>query len=100
MTNEEAFESEDELTVTLEFEDGTSEECDVIAIFGIGDEEENEEDYESYIALAPDNGTDDIYFYGYNEIEDGGFKLRDITDDEEFEVVAEVFDDIMSEEEE
>ncbi|MCF0231952.1 MAG: DUF1292 domain-containing protein, partial [Enterococcus sp.] len=52
------------------------------------------------IALAPDNGTDDIYFYGYNEIEDGGFKLRDITDDEEFEVVAEVFDDIMSEEEE
>lgn len=78
--------------ITLEFDDGQEVECEVMGIF---DFEGNE-----YIALLPDDGTDDVYLYGYKELSEEEFELIDIEDDELFEKVAAEFDAIMEEDEE
>lgn len=77
--------------ITLEFDDGKAVECEIMGVFEF---EENE-----YIALIPDDGTDDVYIYGYTEVGEDEFKLVDIEDDGLFEKVVEEFDNIMSEEE-
>ena len=50
-----------------------------------------------YIALIPDDGTDDVYIYGYKEVGEDEFELIDIEDDAEFEAVVAEFDSIMDE---
>ena len=81
---------EDEI-LTLEFDDGVEEECGILGVFdAIGKE---------YIALIPDDGTDDVYIYGYKEVGEDEFELVDIEDDAEFEAVVAEFDKIMMEEE-
>lgn len=77
--------------ITLEFDDGKAVECEIMGVFEF---EENE-----YIALIPDDGTDDVYIYGYTEVGEDEFELVDIEDDGLFEKVVEEFDNIMSEEE-
>ncbi|MDD6815376.1 MAG: DUF1292 domain-containing protein [Firmicutes bacterium] len=47
----------------------------------------------------PDDGTDDVYIYGYQEVGEDEFELVDIEDDAEFEAVVAEFDKIMMEEE-
>ncbi len=82
---------EDEIDViTLEFDDGTEVEAEVMGIFEV--------DGKEYIALIPDDDSDDVYIYGYNEISDEEFELLDIDDDEEFERAVEEFDRITAEE--
>ncbi|NMA94106.1 MAG: DUF1292 domain-containing protein [Clostridiales bacterium] len=82
---------EDEIDViTLEFDDGTEVEAEVMGIFEV--------DGKEYIALIPDDDSDDVYIYGYNEISDEEFELLDIEDDEEFERAVEEFDRITAEE--
>lgn len=76
--------------ITLEFEDGTEVECEIMGIFDVEDKE--------YIALLPDDGTDDVYLYGYKEISDEEFELVDIEDDDEFEKVSAVFNELEIEE--
>ena len=49
--------------------------------------------------MIPDDGTDDVYIYGYKEVGDDEFELIDIEDDGEFEAVVAEFDKIMMEEE-
>ena len=78
--------------ITLEFDDGKSEECEIMGIFEVGGKE--------YIALIPDNDTDDVYLYGYKEVNDDEFELIDIEDDDEFDKVAAEFDKLTAEEEE
>ena len=78
--------------ITLEFDDGAEVECEVMGIFDFEGKE--------YIALLPDDDTDDVYLYGYKEIGEDEFELIDIEDDEEFEKVAAEFDNLMSDEEE
>ena len=77
--------------ITLQFDDGEDVECEILGVF----------DYEGndYIALLPDDGTDDVYIYGYKEINDEEFELIDIEDDELFEKVVDEFDKLMAEEE-
>ena len=87
--NEEALDDED--FITLEFENGEEVECEIMGIFDVEDKE--------YIALLPDDGTDDVYLYGYVEYEDDTFELVDIDDDAEFEKVAAEFDAIMNSQE-
>ncbi|MBQ9912376.1 MAG: DUF1292 domain-containing protein [Firmicutes bacterium] len=87
--NEEALEDED--FITLEFENGEEVECEIMGIFDVEDKE--------YIALLPDDGTDDVYLYGYKEINDEEFELVDILDDDEFDKVAAVFNELDIEEE-
>jgi uncharacterized protein YrzB (UPF0473 family) len=87
--NEEALDDED--FITLEFENGEEIECEIMGIFDVEDKE--------YIALLPDDGTDDVYLYGYKEINDEEFELVDILDDDEFDKVAAVFNELDIEEE-
>ena len=79
----------EELMMTLELEDGSEEDCIVLSIFPAGDEQ--------YIALLPARDADkedaDIYLYGYSEDAEGNPQLRDIEDDDEFDLVCEAFDD-------
>jgi uncharacterized protein YrzB (UPF0473 family) len=82
---------EDSDIITLEFEDGQEVECEIMGIFDLDDKE--------YIALIPDDDSDDIYLYGYKEISDEEFELLDIEDDAEFEKVVAEFDRITAEEE-
>ena len=73
--------------ITLEFDDGAEVECEIMGVF----------DYEGkeYIALIPNDGTDDVYIYGYKEVGEDEFELVDIEDDAEFEKVVAEFDKIM-----
>ena len=77
--------------ITLEFDDGMEVECEIMGVFDYNGKE--------YIALIPDDGTDDVYIYGYKEVGDDEFELIDIEDDGEFEAVVAEFDKIMMEEE-
>ena len=80
--------------LTLEFDENgktVEVECEIMGVF----------DYEGkeYIALLPDDGSDDVYIYGYNEISEEEFELVDIEDDAEFEKVVAEFDRLTAEEE-
>lgn len=77
--------------ITLEFDDGKEVEAEIMGVF--------ECDGKEYIALIPDDDSDDVYLYGYKEISDEEFELTDIEDDDEFERVVKVFDEITAEEE-
>ena len=77
--------------ITLEFDDGKEVEAEIMGVFECEGKE--------YIALIPDDDTDDVYLYGYKEVNDEEFELIDIEDDAEFEKVAKVFEEITAEEE-
>jgi hypothetical protein len=87
-SQEEAMEDAD--YITLEFDDGVEIECEIMGVFEV--------DGKEYIALVPDDETDDVYIYGYAEISDEEFELIDIEDDEEFERVVAEFDKLTAEE--
>ena len=82
-------EEEQEMTVTLTLDDDTEVECVVLTVFNAGEHE--------YIALLPMEGADseegEVYLYRYSETEDGTPNLDNIEDDDEFEIVAEAFDE-------
>ena len=90
MADERNLEVEETEVITLEFDDGVEVECEIMGVF----------DYEGkeQIALIPDDGSDDVYIYGYKEVGDDEFELVDIEDDAEFEKVVAEFDKIMAEE--
>lgn len=79
---------EEEEIITLEFDDGTSVEAEIMGVFEAAGKE--------YIALIPNDGTDDVYIYGYQEVGDDEYDLIDITD-EEFEIAVAEFDKIVAE---
>ncbi len=87
-------ESDDEMYVTLDVENG-QEECVVITIFEAGGRD--------YIALLPTESmnTDDgeVYLYRYKEDQNGNPELSDIESDEEFEIVSDRFDEWLDEQE-
>ncbi len=92
MTDEKKnVEIEEADVITLEFDDGAEVECEIMGVFDFKGKE--------YIALIPDDGTDDVYIYGYKEVGEDEFELVDIEDDAEFEAVVAEFDKIMMEEE-
>ncbi|QIB68366.1 DUF1292 domain-containing protein [Aminipila butyrica] len=77
--------------LTLEFDDGVEVECEIMGVFDFEGKE--------YIALVPDDETDDVYIYGYKEVGEEEFELVDIDDDAEFEKVVAEFDKLTAEEE-
>jgi len=77
--------------ITLEFDDGATVECEIMGVF--------EYEGNDYIALIPDDDTDDVYIYGYREVGEDEFEIVDIDDDELFEKVVAEFDAIMESEE-
>lgn len=76
--------------ITLEFDDGVETECEILGVFDAHGKE--------YIALLPQDGSDDVYIYGYKEVSDDEFELIDIVDDAEFDKAVAVFDELMMEE--
>ncbi|MCD7907371.1 MAG: DUF1292 domain-containing protein [Clostridium sp.] len=88
-------EEEQEMTVTPTLDDDTEVECVVLTIFNAGGRE--------YIALLPMEGADseegEVYLYRYSESEDGTPALDNIEDDDEYEIVAEAFDELLDEQE-
>ncbi|MCI2062735.1 MAG: DUF1292 domain-containing protein [Eubacteriaceae bacterium] len=74
--------------ITLEFDDDTSVECEIMGVFDV--------DGKEYIALIPDDDSDDVYIYGYTEVTDDEFNITDIEDEAEFEKVTAVFDEMMA----
>ena len=76
--------------ITLEFEDGEEVEAEIMGIFEVEGKE--------YIALIPDDDSDDVYLYGYKEISDDEFELIDIEDDDEFDRVVKEFEKLTDEE--
>ena len=89
MAEKEKYGYEEDDIMTLEFDDGTEEECGILGVFdALGKE---------YIALNP-LGTEDVYLYGYKEYEED-YELIDITDEELFKKVAHEFEEIMGSQE-
>ncbi len=85
-------EDDEEMYITLEYDNGTEVEAEIMGTFDV--------DGKEYIALLPDDGSDDVFLYGYKEVGDDEFELVDIKDDEEFKKVAEEFDRLTDEDEE
>ncbi|MDR2943846.1 MAG: DUF1292 domain-containing protein [Methanosarcinales archaeon] len=66
-------------TITIEFEDDTSVECEIIGTF--------EADGKEYIALLKQDESEEILIYGVKESEED-IELIDIEDEEEFQKAA------------
>lgn len=85
----------EEMTVTLTLDGGETLECVVLTIF--------EADGRDYIALLPMEGDaadeGEVYLYRYTEDADGNPDLDNIEDDDEYEIVADVFDQLLDEQE-
>ena len=86
---------ESDMQVTLSLDDGSEVECVILTIFEL--EEQN------YIALLPldedgnENEEGEVFIYRYFEDEDGNPSLENIEDDEEYEAVADRFDELLDE---
>ncbi len=85
--NPETTEMDEQDIITLEFDDDTAVDAEVIGVFDVGDKE--------YIALAPLDGTDDVYIYGYKDNDDETFELIEVEDEEEFNTAVSEFDKLM-----
>ena len=86
----------EEATVTLTLDDGSELECAVLSIFTAGENQ--------YIALVPleedeDSEEGDVYLYRFQEFENGEIQLDNIVDDDEYELVADAFDELLDSEE-
>lgn len=88
-------ENQEQATVTLTLDDDTELECMVLTIFPAGERE--------YIALLPmddiDEDEGEVYLYRYEENEDGEPNLTNIEDDEEYDIAADAFDELLDEQE-
>lgn len=77
-------------SITLSLDDGTELNCMVIDIFSVDDKE--------YIALQPEEGEeeeDNVFLYRYIQDGDGDPQLLNIEDDDEFEAVADAFEELL-----
>ena len=87
----------DDIRVTLELDDGTTEECAILPILEVGEQD--------YIVLVPLDENDEpieegeVYIYRYFEDEEGTPSMSNIESDEEFERVSECFDEFLDEQE-
>lgn len=78
-------------TVTLTLDDDSTLECSVVSIFPAGGKQ--------YIALLPldengENHNGEVYLYRYFE-ENGNPQLDNIMDDDEYDIAAEAFEEML-----
>lgn len=88
------LDDENRLTVTITLEDDSKIECVVLSIFEAGER--------NYIAVLPEEENEEesqVYLYRYEEDNDSSPVLSNIETDEEYEIVADAFDEILDEEE-
>ncbi len=76
-------------TITLSLDDGTELNCVVLDIFSV--------DNKDYIALQPEEGEeeDSVFLYRYIQEGDEDPQLLNIDDDDEFEAVADAFEELL-----
>ena len=79
-------------TVTLTLDDDTELECAVLTIFPAGQKK--------YIALLPldengENQDGEVYLYRFSQEEGQQPQLENILDDEEYEIAADAFDELL-----
>lgn len=87
--------ADEEMTVTLELDDGTTVVCSIVTILEVQGKD--------YIVLLPldengENEDGEVWFYGYSENPDDPNEepvLEYIEDDEEYELVADAFDEFL-----
>lgn len=87
--------NDEEMTVTLDLDDGRSVTCAVVTILTVQDRD--------YIVLLPldengENQDGEVWFYGYSENEEDPNEepvLTYIENDEEYEIVADAFDEYL-----
>ena len=90
-------EFKDRDTMTLDLDDGGKLECIVLNVFPVNNRE--------YIALLPMNDEGhveedaQIFLYRFEELGDDEVNLETIEDDDEFELVADYFDEMLDEQE-
>lgn len=81
-----------ESTVTLTLDDDTVVECAILTIFPVNGKD--------YIALLPldaegENEEGEVFLYRYSEDENEEPSLTNIEDDDEYEMVADAFDEML-----
>lgn len=83
---------QENITVTLTLDDDTVVECAILTIFEV-----NEKDYIALLPLDEDGKNEDgeVYLYSYTESENGSPVLGNIEDDDEYEAVADKFDEML-----
>lgn len=85
----------EDVRVTLTMDDDSEVECRILTIF--------EYDDQDYIVLLPldeegeDNEEGEAFIYRYYEDKDGNPSLEDIDSEEEYEAVADCFEEILDE---
>ncbi len=87
--------NDEEMTVTLDLDDGTSVTCAIVTILPV-----NGRDYIVLLPLDEDGENADgmVWFYRYHENEnnpDEEPELEYIEDDEEYEIVSDAFDEYL-----
>ena len=87
--------NDEEMTVTLDLEDGTSVTCAIVTILTV-----QGQDYIVLLPLEEDGENHDgmVWFYRYSEDENDPNvepELTYIEDDEEYEMVADAFDEYL-----
>ncbi|MBD5500788.1 MAG: DUF1292 domain-containing protein [Lachnospiraceae bacterium] len=87
--------NDEEMTVTLELDDGTSVTCAIVTILAV-----QEQDYIVLLPLEEDGENHDglVWFYRYHENDKDPNEepeLSYIDDDEEYEIVADAFDEYL-----
>ena len=87
--------NDEEMFVTLTLDDDTEVECIVITIF-----EAAEKDYIALLPIDDENEDEgEVYLYRYSEDAEGNPILDNIESDDEYEVVADRFDEWLDEQE-
>lgn len=98
-TFEQPESNDEEMTVTLDLEDGSSVECAIVTILTVNNQD--------YIVLLPldengENEDGEVWFYRYSENENDPNEepvLDYIDDDDEYEAVADAFDEFLDNQE-
>lgn len=93
--NSQSEDNDEEMTVTLDLEDGTSVTCAIVTILTVKDQD--------YIVLLPldedgENHDGTVWFYRYHENENDPDEepvLTYIEDDNEYEIVSDAFDEYL-----
>lgn len=96
MSNFSENEEFDDATIDMTLEDGTQLSCDIVAIFPVGGRD--------YIALLPNKPVEgydenEVFLYRFKELDGENIDLSQIESEEEYEAVADAFDELLDEEE-
>ncbi len=85
----------EDVRVTLTMDDDSEVECRILTIFDL--------DEQDYIVLLPlddqgmDNEEGEVFIYRYFEDSEGNPNLEDIDEEEEYEAVADRFEELLDE---